>query len=268
MSIEKRTIRGKPYVTQSVRMGDKVTKFHLGPYDDLAPQLLFRWRRLGNIEFQNSLEAFRSNQTLNREIARSLDLLQSFVERWKFVITYSTTRVHTRMKENMMNENVPDLEQLRIEIAKLPPSHRIVAISRRADNGCEASRTILDHLADQADGLAASMFDVIQFSKNQVIDAIAGESYSVQLAIKRLLKSEIEKLESQLAHADDPICQMFCRVVGVAWLDALRCTLEAARSTVAAADQLKLQTQADRACRRFASLADEYRKFREAICKK
>lgn len=259
MSIEIRQCEAQQYVTRTIREGDKVRKIHLGNLADPSIQYIFRSYRLKKQEKQIAAELVVEAIDRTCEISPLMGLLEASTKHLPTLTRFSNPKT---LQGIVMPDEPPDIANLRIELEKLPVPKRVNELCRLADDGDADAQRMINRLFWQVDGLSRSLFNVVTLAKDQIRRDLAGDSYVTQKAIEEQMNETVEVLFENSCAKKTPLRRMYCEILAVAWLDALRCTLSLSRGDANASMQKKLETNADRACRRFSKLSAVFSKLK------
>ncbi|PNY33526.1 hypothetical protein C2E31_27955, partial [Rhodopirellula baltica] len=93
MSIELRTVKSTDFVTQTIRLGGKVKKFHLGSYAQPYPHYLYRAYRLRSAERASAFQAIEKEQRQAVDLNRLLSMLEASSGVWKSLGKLCTSKV-------------------------------------------------------------------------------------------------------------------------------------------------------------------------------
>lgn len=259
MSIEIRKVRGHGYVTRTYRVANGIRKAHLGTTGDPNARYLFRryrlWKAEQRMAFENATQEIERGDEIN-PLMRVLDQSRKY---WSVLQKFFLPQT---FEEMIVPDEPPDVAKLSIELEKLPAPKRMNELCRLADEGSESARRIVNRLFRQADGLSRSLFNVTKVARELVESELAGDSYAVRKAIKEQMDERIAELTHCKTTDSNPLREMYCEMLAVAWLDSLKSTLAASRGSTTASLQKKLDSQADRACRRYSRLASAFSKLK------
>ncbi|WP_146458612.1 hypothetical protein [Rubripirellula tenax] len=140
-------------------------------------------------------------------------------------------------------------ETIEMALESIPKFHAFNELRRAAKRGDAAASSELDRLTELAPDLLRSLFRVVESVKRMVIDELT----CGDILLSQATRLEIDHRVAEIMDRSDGgmIQQMRAEIAAIAWLDALRCSVLAARSYQRAGDANHFRSLAERATRRF-----------------
>lgn len=257
MSLEQRKVGKATYINGYRRDGSKVIKTHIGSVNDPVAMIAFRMERLRLAEQASGLYRLGNETTRNMATERNMDLLAAASATRKVLSTFLSSeirlphRTHT-VNPNDSNERKFDYDDLALGVSSIPKPHALTDLRRKAATGEEDAIVELDRLCRLAPDLVASLVSLVDATKQMVVEQLAGDD---QLTLRSTTLQLEGRLKEIMNLADDnPLSRMVTEVAAIAWLDAARCSILAARTYERRGDAIHFQKLADRATRRFSKL--------------
>ena len=158
----------------------------------------------------------------------------------------------------MNPEERSDEPELPERLRSIPGPGAFRDLCRRADEGDPRAREKLDRMISEAPDLVDRSLDAVGAAKRLVLDSICGESYFLRESVNQKLSGTVDHMLGQAG--DDPICRMLAEMTAIAWLDATRCGVVAAKEAHSQRDNQHVHAVADRSYHRFTRILDVWQK--------
>lgn len=266
MAINLRTINGKSYVTETRRERGKLVQTHVGAYSNPCAQYLYRESQWNNALAKRLRRETTSIRKESREIENSMKQIVSITDR--FPILDRLIRNHPRNGRPMRNRDKdrrrrrnrsaekPEAQSVDLAAERLPAKRAFGRLCREADQGDPDAIRKLEELVSQAPYLLESIADLIGLVRESVLRVMSAKNN----ILRQALDAKISRMKESIKvdQTRDPILGMTAELVAVSYLDAMRCSLHAAKEYENRTDADHFQGLADRSLRRFKRIQQVY----------
>lgn len=138
---------------------------------------------------------------------------------------------------------------------RTPKLHAFNRLRDDANAGDPFAKQRIDELLDQLPNLVGGMFDGVAIMRQTIIEQLAGDDYLLSQAVEKRLDNEIEAIGP--ASGISAIDRLKAELQAMAWLDAFRCTVNAARDYDRRGDADHFAKLAAAAVKRFTKLTSK-----------
>lgn len=269
MSINIRMIKSESYVTETRRTRGKVVTTHLGPYKNSFVRLLYRTSQLQNAVAKRLRVETTGLRNESRDIEHAMSLLEKSVSHLPILVRLTINQpwaprpMQSPDQEQCISFDPLRSERVRQALLALPAKRAFGRLCRDAGEGSPDAITQFRELANHAPGLLDSLSDLVRFARSLVLSGISGD----HLVFRQALEAKMDSLEVNVKkdQARDPILGMAAELVAISYLDAMRCSLLAAKDYENRTDAEHFQSLADRSLRRFERCQQAYENSRQRM---
>ena len=250
MSVETRTIRGRTYVTRTVREGKKVKKQHLGPITNPVNKLLLDQDRLDQANAKHQRSAIAHEKEQLEAFEAVISLLDLFVAKHRLL--QNAIKNEPRPGVPMKSETPANVD-IHEKLESLPGAHAVSRLRRLANEGNEEAQAELTEFVCSSYEVADAIFNPVRTARSLLKEAMSGGEFLLGLSIDEWIDHKIDLINLQ--NVDDPIARCMREYFVVADLSAMHAAVAAARPNLTKADRKHFQGLADRALKRLHGVA-------------
>lgn len=164
----------------------------------------------------------------------------------------------TKQKQKIQRKRL-NTNRVKKSLQSLPAKRAFHRLCQDADAGLPDAVAQLRKLIDQTPDLLDSMSNMVSVVRDSALRLIMEDNILYREALEAKIREMQESIKSE--HKDDPIRGMAAEILAVAYLDAMRCSLLAAKDHEKHSDEVHYQRLADRSLRRFERMHVHYEKF-------
>lgn len=249
MSVEIRIIGQSAYVTETLRVGDKVVKKHLGSADKPALAFLHRSSRLQATTKRGLREQVARWRKGSTSIELAMNRLVDYVEHHKTLAAAISFSGRQNPKMQHQPQSQTDEQQVQQDFETLPSAEEFDAICKRAELGDPDSIARVEYIVHRSPQLVDAICDLIELARKLVIADASGNSVLMAMGLHKRMRDNIEQLKQQ--QPDDLVHAMKAELVVLSHLDAMRCALQACKRYDSHSDAEHAQKLAERSLKRF-----------------